>query len=86
MSALFQKRRDRYRDYGGWVRVAIAPNAFVAGFLEGALRSEDIPVLLKKMGLGDFPTSPGNQRAVMVPGEREQEARRLLSGIWDISG
>jgi len=50
----------------------------------GALESEGIPVLTKKTGL-DFPTSPSNQHSVLVPPDREQEAKQLLEGIWDIN-
>ncbi|MBU4194263.1 MAG: hypothetical protein KKE43_03430 [Actinobacteria bacterium] len=69
--------------YGDWVRVTIAPNQMVAGMLVGALESEGIPVLSKKIGL-DFPTSPSNQQLILVPAGREEEAKHLLEGIWDI--
>ena len=78
-----RRRRDRMATYGDWVRVTIAPNQMVAGMLVGALESEGIPVLSKKIGL-DFPTSPSNQQLILVPAGREEEAKHLLEGIWDI--
>lgn len=66
----------------GWARVAIAPDAMVAGMFEGALENEGIPFVEKKLGL-DFPTSPSNQREILVPVEQEEQARNLLEGMWD---
>ncbi len=79
-----RRRRKRAATYGEWVRVAIAPNQVVAGMFAGALESEGIPVLTKKIGL-DFPTSPSNQQSVLVPPDREMEAKELLEGMWDIN-
>lgn len=78
-----RRRREGMATYGDWVRVAIAPNEMVTGMLVGALESEGIPVLSKKIGL-DFPTSPSNQQLILVPAGREEEAKHLLEGIWDI--
>lgn len=76
-------RRETLRTYGDWVRVAVAPNALVAGMMEGALRNKGILVLEKKFPF-DFPTCPTGDRAIMVPAERAEEARMVLEGIWDI--
>lgn len=85
MKELSLRRREPLESYGGWVKVATAPNQHVAGMMDGALRDRGIPVLDKKIGL-DFPTSPSNQHAIMVPEDRVEEARELLEGIWDIGG
>lgn len=77
------KRPPRTAARDGWVRIAIAPNQVVAGMIEGALESEDIPFLDKKLGL-DFPTSPSNMHEVLVPQEHRQRARDLLQGMFDL--
>lgn len=78
-----RKRRESLASYGEWAKVTVAPNQVVAGMLEGALTDRGIPVLNKKLGL-DFPTCPSNQRVIMVPRERLEEAEELIEEIWGV--
>ena len=67
----------------GWSAVATAPNEMMAGMMEGALESEGVPYMDKKLGL-DFPTSPTNMHAIIVPSQFEEKARSILEGICDL--
>jgi hypothetical protein len=65
-----------------WVEVATAPNRIAAGMLEGALKKEDIPVILQGPLTTAYLGIAGVHR-VFVPRDREQEARAILADIWD---
>jgi hypothetical protein len=77
-------RRERPREHGDWIRIATAPNEVVAGMLEGALKDKGIPVMEKKMSL-DYVAGMAGMRGILVPVDREEEARSLLSEIWDMT-
>jgi hypothetical protein len=67
----------------GWVEVAVAPNQMLAGMLEGALKEKNIPVIINRPGASAVTGSAG-VHGVLVPIEREEEARSLLAEIWDV--
>lgn len=75
------KKRPENSPSEKWIRVAIAPNQVVAGMMEGALESENIPFFEKKIGL-DFPTSPSNQREILVPESFRERACSIVEVIW----
>ncbi|MCJ7653659.1 MAG: DUF2007 domain-containing protein [Actinobacteria bacterium] len=69
---------------GGWVEVAVAPNQMVAGMLEGAVKDIRIPVIVDRPGAFAY-TGSGGVHGILVPGDREEEARSLLAEIWDVT-
>lgn len=80
------KKRPKSKGYAvprGWVEVASAPNQIAAGMLEGLLKAEGIPVILNRPPTFAY-LGVGGVHGVMVPSEREQEARELLSRMWDL--
>ena len=63
----------------GLVRVAVAHQQPEAEMLQGRLEAEGIPVLVVRSGGFDVPDFlAAGPRDIMVPADREQEARELL--------
>lgn len=61
-----------------WVRVATALHQPEAEMLEGMLRAEDIPVMIRRATIDVPEMLAGGPRAVMVPEEYESRARQAL--------
>lgn len=82
MKGLWRKRPKGPAGPEGWVEVAVAPNQMLAGMLEGALKEKSIPVIVDRPGASAV-TGSGGVHAILVPADREAEARSLLADIWD---
>jgi hypothetical protein len=66
------------------VEIAVAPNQILAGMLEGALKEKSIPVIVNRPGASAVMGSAG-VHGILVPTDREEEARSLLADIWDVA-
>ena len=71
-----------------WVKVGSAPNETYALLMEGILRNDGIPVLIRRGAGFDIPDFlSAGPRDVLVPGTFAEEARQLLAdttglGSW----
>lgn len=65
----------------GWVQVATAPDQISAGMLEGVLKNEGIPVIVQRPAFYAY-TGIGGVHAILVPEDREKEARAMLEQVW----
>ena len=83
MKGLWRKRPKGPAVPEGWVEIAAAPNQMLAGMLEGALKEKGIPVIVDRPGAFAYTGSAG-VHGILVPTDREEEARGLLSEIWDV--
>lgn len=67
----------------GWVRIASAPDRMAAGMVEGLLKGADIPVIMQRPAVFPY-MGAGGEHVILVPADREQEAREVLEGIWPL--
>lgn len=84
MKGLWRKRTEGPAVPEGWVEIAVAPNQVLAGMLEGALKEKSIPVIVNRPGASAVMGSAG-VHGILVPVDREEEARSLLADIWDVA-
>jgi len=84
LKGLWRKRPEGPAVPEGWVEVAVAPNQMLAGMLEGALKDRSIPVIVNRPGASSVTGSAG-VHGILVPADREGEARSLLADIWDVA-
>jgi hypothetical protein len=75
---LFGRRREREPSGPAWVKVAFARHQPEAEMLAGLLAELDIPVLMRRTTIDVPDMLAGGPRELLVPADRELEARALL--------
>lgn len=74
----FRRRRETRPPAPRWVRVAYASHQPEAELLASRLAELDIPVLVRRTTMDVPDMLAGGPRELLVPAERELEARALL--------
>ena len=83
---VFRRRARRPRDETRWVPVAFARHQPEAEMLGGLLAELEIPALVRRTTIDVPDMLAGGPREVLVPSDRELEARALLDPMEPIDG
>ena len=76
--SLFRRRREPRPAGPQWVKVAFARHQPEAEMLAGLLAELDIPVLVRRTTIDVPDMLAGGPRELLVPADREIEARALI--------